>query len=52
VVNGGFPIAKSHAPATPSAVIEAIHALLDSLGSGVEDDVAVSALAVPSVTSG
>jgi sigma-B regulation protein RsbU (phosphoserine phosphatase) len=44
--------AKSHAPATASAVVEAIHALVDSLGSGVEDDVAVLALGVPLVTSG
>jgi sigma-B regulation protein RsbU (phosphoserine phosphatase) len=44
--------AKSHAPATASAIAEAIHALLDSFGSGVEDDVAVLALGVPLVTSG
>jgi phosphoserine phosphatase RsbU/P len=39
--------AKSHAPATASAIVEAVHALLDGLGSGVEDDFAASALGVP-----
>lgn len=39
--------AKSHAPAAASAIVEAVHALLDGLGSGVEDDVAVLALGVP-----
>ncbi len=39
--------AKSHAPATAPAIVEAVHALLDGLGSGVEDDVAVLALGVP-----
>ncbi len=43
--------AESHAPATASAIVEGIHALLDSLGSGVEDDVAALALGVPSATS-
>jgi len=44
--------AESHAPATASAIVAAIHALLDSLGSGVEDDVAALALGVPPVTRG
>jgi sigma-B regulation protein RsbU (phosphoserine phosphatase) len=39
--------AKSHSPATASAFIDAVRALLDGLGSGVEDDVAVLALGVP-----
>lgn len=39
--------AKLHAPATASGIVEAVHALLDGLGSGVEDDVAVLALGVP-----
>lgn len=39
--------AASHAPATASAIVEAVHTLLDGLGSGVEDDVAVLALGVP-----
>ncbi len=44
--------AKSQAPATASAIVAAIHALLDSLGSGVEDDVAALALGVPAARSG
>jgi sigma-B regulation protein RsbU (phosphoserine phosphatase) len=44
--------AKSHAPATASGAVEAVHVLLDSLGGGVEDDVAVLALGVPLVKSG
>jgi sigma-B regulation protein RsbU (phosphoserine phosphatase) len=44
--------AKSHAPATASAIVEAVHALLHGLGSGVEDDVAVLALGVPLLRSG
>lgn len=39
--------AESHAPGTASAIVEAVHALLDGLGSGVQDDVAVLALGVP-----
>jgi phosphoserine phosphatase RsbU/P len=41
--------AAAHAPATASAIIAAIQALLDDLGAGVEDDVAVLALGVPPV---
>ncbi|RAU96621.1 histidine kinase [Mycobacterium colombiense] len=39
--------ATSHAPATAPAIVDAVHALLDDLGSGVEDDVAVLAVGVP-----
>ena len=39
--------ASSHAPTTASGIVEAVHALLDGLGSGVQDDVAVLALACP-----
>ncbi|MCV7348812.1 PP2C family protein-serine/threonine phosphatase [Mycobacterium parmense] len=39
--------AASNAPATASAIVEAVQALLDRLGPGVEDDVAVLALGVP-----
>jgi sigma-B regulation protein RsbU (phosphoserine phosphatase) len=39
--------AKSHAPTTASAIVDAVHRLLDGLGSGVEDDTAVLALSVP-----
>ena len=42
--------AKSHSP-TALAIVDAIHALLDGLGSGIEDDAAVLALGVPVVTS-
>jgi sigma-B regulation protein RsbU (phosphoserine phosphatase) len=41
--------AKSHAPTTASAIVDAVHTLLDELGSGVQDDVAVLALGVPRV---
>ncbi len=43
--------AKSLAPASASEIVEAVHALLDSLGRGVQDDAAVLALGVPSLTS-
>ena len=39
--------AAAHAPTTASGIVAAIQSLLDSLGSGVEDDVAVLALGVP-----
>jgi phosphoserine phosphatase RsbU/P len=39
--------AKSHSPTTASAIVEAVHRLLDGLGSGVEDDAAVLAMGVP-----
>jgi phosphoserine phosphatase RsbU/P len=39
--------AAEHAPATASAIVAAIQALLDGFGSGLEDDVAVLALGVP-----
>ena len=42
---------KSHSPTTALAIVDAIHALLDGLGSGVGDDAAVLALRVPVVTS-
>jgi sigma-B regulation protein RsbU (phosphoserine phosphatase) len=38
--------AKSHAPTTASAIVDAVHRLLGGLGSGVEDDTAVLALGV------
>ena len=41
--------AATHAPTTASEIVTAIQSLLDSLGSGVEDDVAVLALGVPAV---
>jgi phosphoserine phosphatase RsbU/P len=41
--------AADHSPATATAIVEAIKALLGSFGSGLEDDVAVMALGVPSV---
>jgi phosphoserine phosphatase RsbU/P len=40
--------AADHSPATTTTIVEAIQALLDSFGSGLEDDVAVMALGVPS----
>lgn len=39
--------AKANAPAAPAQIVDAIRALLDDLGSGVEDDTAVLALGVP-----
>jgi sigma-B regulation protein RsbU (phosphoserine phosphatase) len=39
--------AAAQAPTTASAIVGAIQSLLDSFGSGVEDDVAVLALGVP-----
>ena len=39
--------AKAHSPTTASAIVGAVQALLDGLGSGVEDDTAVLALGVP-----
>jgi phosphoserine phosphatase RsbU/P len=39
--------AKSHSPTTASAIVDAVHRLLDGFGSGVEDDTAVLALGVP-----
>jgi phosphoserine phosphatase RsbU/P len=39
--------AASVAPATPTAVVSAITALLDGFGDGLDDDVAVLALGVP-----
>ncbi|MGO9929593.1 MAG: alpha/beta fold hydrolase [Mycobacterium sp.] len=47
---GHCPFAESHAPAMASAIVEAVQALLEGLGSGVQDDVAVLALGVPSAT--
>jgi phosphoserine phosphatase RsbU/P len=41
--------AVAHAPTTASEIVAAIQSLLDNLGSGVEDDVAVLALGVPAV---
>jgi sigma-B regulation protein RsbU (phosphoserine phosphatase) len=43
--------AAAHAPITASAIVTEIQSLLDGFGSGVEDDAAVLALGVPSVTS-
>jgi sigma-B regulation protein RsbU (phosphoserine phosphatase) len=40
--------AGEQAPTTASEIVEAIQSLLDSFGSGLEDDVAVLALGVPS----
>lgn len=42
-----LPFAKSHAPTTASGIISAVQALLEGLGKGVQDDVAVLALGVP-----
>jgi phosphoserine phosphatase RsbU/P len=39
--------AAAQAPTTASGIVAAIQVLLDSFGSGVEDDVAVLALGVP-----
>jgi sigma-B regulation protein RsbU (phosphoserine phosphatase) len=39
--------AKANSPTTASAIVEAVHRLLDGLGSGVEDDAAVLAMGVP-----
>ena len=39
--------ASAHAPASPAAIVYAIRSLLDGLGAGVEDDVAILALGVP-----
>jgi sigma-B regulation protein RsbU (phosphoserine phosphatase) len=44
--------AKSHSPTTASAITAAVRHLLDTLGSGVEDDTAVLALGVPRFTGG
>jgi sigma-B regulation protein RsbU (phosphoserine phosphatase) len=41
--------AASRAPATATTIVEAIQVLLGSFGSGLEDDVAVMALGVPTV---
>jgi sigma-B regulation protein RsbU (phosphoserine phosphatase) len=38
--------AQEHSPTTAADIVEAIHGLLNSLGSGVEDDTAVLALSV------
>jgi sigma-B regulation protein RsbU (phosphoserine phosphatase) len=43
--------AAAQAPTTAAAIVAAIQSLLDSLGTGVEDDVAVLALGVPSANS-
>ncbi len=43
--------AAEHAPATASAIVTAIQALLNGFGPGLEDDVAVLALGVPSSIS-
>ena len=43
--------AQSIAPATASEIVGTVHALLDGLGSGVQDDVAVLALGVPPLNS-
>jgi sigma-B regulation protein RsbU (phosphoserine phosphatase) len=40
--------ATAHAPSTAAQIMSALQALLDELGSGVEDDVALLALGVPS----
>jgi sigma-B regulation protein RsbU (phosphoserine phosphatase) len=40
--------ASAHSPATATTVVAAIQTLLGSFGSGLEDDVAVMALGVPS----
>ena len=39
--------AKTHAPASAAAIVQAVSGLLEGLGSGVEDDTAVLALGVP-----
>lgn len=39
--------AKLHSPTTASAIVNAVHQLLDGLGSGVQDDAAVLAMGVP-----
>jgi phosphoserine phosphatase RsbU/P len=36
-----------HAPATAAQIVDAMHALLDDLGAGIQDDVAILALGVP-----
>lgn len=41
--------AKAHSPTTAQGIVDAVHGLLDSLGTGVKDDAAVLALGVPSV---
>jgi phosphoserine phosphatase RsbU/P len=43
--------AESHAPATASDIVEAVHLLLEGLGAGVQDDVALLAFGVQSGTS-
>ncbi|MFG2682066.1 PP2C family protein-serine/threonine phosphatase [Streptomyces sp. NPDC048392] len=43
--------ARALAPATASAAVEALSGLLDTLGSGVDDDTAVLAITVPRRTS-
>ncbi|WP_197381173.1 SpoIIE family protein phosphatase [Mycolicibacterium mengxianglii] len=39
--------AKAHSPTTAAGIVEDVHSLLESLGSGVQDDTAVLALGVP-----
>ncbi len=39
--------ARRHAPATAAEIVDAVHALLDELGAGVQDDAAVLAFGVP-----
>jgi sigma-B regulation protein RsbU (phosphoserine phosphatase) len=39
--------AKAHSPTSASAIVDAVSGLLDSLGTGVQDDTAVLALGVP-----
>ena len=40
--------AADHAPATAAGIVDAVRGLLDTLGTGVEDDAAVLAFGVPS----
>jgi phosphoserine phosphatase RsbU/P len=40
---------KSLAPASPAGIVDAIHRLLDGLGNGVRDDVALLAIGVPGI---
>jgi phosphoserine phosphatase RsbU/P len=45
--DGLIAFAAAHAPTTARSIMHAIRSVLDGLGSGVEDDVAILALGVP-----
>jgi sigma-B regulation protein RsbU (phosphoserine phosphatase) len=46
--NALLEFAAAHCPATPAAIVTALRTLLNSFGTGLQDDAAVLALGVPS----